>query len=127
MTEPSSYPQVQPPGRHYSRQFKSDAIQACLAPDAVIAHVARRLGINARMLSRWVNQHRRHLTQDDPAFVAWSPSDLSQVTRQTLSSPPASSGDPIRVSCSRGTQQVTIEWPVGNARQCAEFLREWLR
>lgn len=120
---------VNPPTsrRRYSAQFKSDAVQACLAPGAVIAHVARELGINYKMLGRWVNRHRRQLAQDKPAFVLWSPSEREPIPNQALSSPPEVHREPIRVSCSRGNQQVRIEWPVSDGQQCAEFLREWLR
>lgn len=120
---------VNPPTsrRRHSAQFKSDAVQACLEPGAVIAHVARQLGINHKMLSRWVNRHRRQLAQDQPAFVLWSPPERERVPDQALGSQPQMHREPIRVSCSRGTQQVTIEWPLSAARQCAEFLREWLR
>ena len=120
---------VNPPTsrRRYSAQFKSDAVQACLAPGAVTAHVARELGINHKMLGRWVNRHRRQLTQDKPAFVPWSPSEREPILDQTLSSPAQMHREPIRVSCSHGNQQVRVEWPVSDGPQCAEFLREWLR
>lgn len=46
------------PRRHFSDEFKREAVRMCLEPGAVILQVARNLGIDQSVLRRWVQAER---------------------------------------------------------------------
>ncbi len=68
--------------RRFTEQFKREAVQLVDEPGVTCAQIARDLGINANMLSRW----RRELTVDDSrAFRGHGQSrdeDLTAVRRE---------------------------------------------
>ena len=51
--------------KKYSKEFKSDAVSLVLEQDYTRTEAAKSLGIDARMLSRWVKEHQ---TNDGQAF-----------------------------------------------------------
>ena len=51
--------------KKYSKEFKLDAVSLVLEQDYSRAEAARRLGINAHMLGRWVKEHQ---TDEGQAF-----------------------------------------------------------
>ena len=110
--------------RRYSAQFKSEVIQACLAPSATTRGVAQRYGLRRDLVGRWLLGHRRHPQPDEPKFVAWAPAP----ERRPASSPARSgASEHFRITCSRGDRDICVEWPMSAADQCARFLREWLQ
>ncbi len=54
--------------RKHSKEFKVEAVQLALAGGKSQAQVARDLGINALMLSRWVAQYRAAQAKAEEAF-----------------------------------------------------------
>ena len=46
------------PRKHYTKEFKLDAISLVLDQGLTIAEAARSLGIRANMLGRWVRESR---------------------------------------------------------------------
>jgi transposase-like protein len=66
---------MQPKRRSYTKTFKAQVIQECAQPDASIASVAQRHGINANVLHKWIRlQSRQDLTMQS-VFVPlkWQP------------------------------------------------------
>ena len=51
--------------KKYSKEFKSDAVSLVLEQDYTRTEAAKSLGIDARMLSRWVKEHQ---TNEGQAF-----------------------------------------------------------
>lgn len=98
--------------RHFTPQFKARIVKLCEQPSAVMAQVARDHELDANIVSRWVREHR--VRSKAHAFVP------VQVTR-----PDASLGE-IRIECTRGQQRIVVAWPASAAKECAQWLREWL-
>ena len=61
--------------RQYSREFKRDAVAACLAPGVSMASVALANGLNANVLRRWVNEHETSKSIALATTFATKPSD----------------------------------------------------
>jgi len=110
--------------RHYSAQFKSEVVQACLAPGATTLGVAQRYGLRRDLVGRWLLRHHRQTQASGPTFVAWAPTPEQ---RPADSSRRPVAPEHVRITCSRGERDVCVEWPVVAADQCARFLREWLQ
>ena len=51
--------------KKYSKEFKLDAVSLVLEQDYTRSEAAKSLGIDARMLGRWVKEHQAH---DGQAF-----------------------------------------------------------
>ena len=98
-------------------------------PGVSIAAVALERRLNANLLRRWVVEAERTGTlpvrgslaapdvrlENGAGFV---PVALSSSEREAA---------PIRIEVRRGSNTVSIEWPVAAARECAQLLRELMR
>lgn len=98
--------------RRFTPQFKARIVKLCEQPGAVMAQVARDHGLAANVVGRWVREHRART--EVHSFVP------VQVTK-----PEASIGE-IRIECARGHQRIMVTWPASAAKECAQWLREWL-
>jgi transposase-like protein len=105
--------------RRHSAQFKQAVIGECMRPGVSIAAVALRHGLNANMLRKWVieAEHQRSPKPLAPAPPTFVPLALSA---------PAVAGE-IRIELQRAGTTVSVTWPAAAARECAAWLREWLR
>jgi len=103
---------VSPTKRRFTPQFKARIVQLCEQPGAVLAQVARDHGLAANLVGRWLREHRA-----GGAAHSFVP---VQVTK-----PEASIGE-IRIECARGQQRIVVAWPASAARECAQWLRQWL-
>jgi transposase len=58
--------------RRFDRQTKQKLVEACLEPDASVAGLALKHGVNANLLHKWIKLHQRRLagTSVPPAPVA---------------------------------------------------------
>ena len=114
--------------RRLSAQFKQAVIGECMRPGVSIAAVALHHGLNANMLRKWVIEAEHKLP----------PKPLAPVTKEEAAQPapptfvplalsaPSVPGD-IRIELQRAGTTVSITWPAAAARECAAWLREWLR
>lgn len=104
--------------RRHSAEFRAGILEACAQPGASIARVALENGLNANLVHKW-RQRQRRATSLTPAaeFVA-----LPIVPRAD----PTPAAD-IRISIRRGSTTLEIQWPVADARSCAQWLGEVLR
>ena len=115
--------------RRHSAAFKAEAVAACRQPGVSIAAVALERRLNANLLRRWVVEAERTGTLPVEARSAapdvrlengagFVPVALSSSEREAA---------PIRIQVRRGSNTVSIEWPVAAARECALLLRELMR
>lgn len=107
--------------RKHSAELRARVVQACRQNGASVAAIALRSGLNANLVHRWLREDRRSLDTDvDSPGAQFMPLQLP---------PPAVAGisTDIRVEVRRGTSTITVNWPLQGARDCAAWLREWLR
>lgn len=114
--------------RRHSAQFKQAVIGECMRPGVSIAAVALHHGLNANMLRKWVIEAEHRLP----------PKPLAPVTKADDAEPapptfvplalsaPSVQGD-IRIELQRAGTTVIMTWPAAVARDCAAWLRDWLR
>lgn len=113
--------------RRHSAEFKAAVIQECLRPGVSIAAVALAHGLNANMLRKWVIDAE---SMFPPRREAAGPAeDIPEPipTFVPLALPAPSVEGDIRIELQRGGTMVTLVWPASAARECAAWLRDWLR
>ena len=114
--------------RRHSAEFKASVIEECLRPGVSIAAVALAHGLNANMLRKWVIDGEHRLSA--PAPAAPGEPEVASKPHPTfipLALPaPVIEGE-IRVELQRSGTTVKIVWPASAARDCAAWLRDWLR
>ncbi len=108
--------------RRHSREFKAEAISACLQPGISIAAVALARGLNANLLRRWVVEAERLGTL--PATAPKAVQSEHHFIPMPLSV--AATDAAIRIELQRGSGTVVIQWPASAAKECAALLREVL-
>ena len=115
--------------RRHSSEFKAMAIRECLKPGVSIAAVALAHSLNANLLRKWVidAEHRGVApAAAKPAKISESPS-MQTPTFVPLALPAAVVDGEIRIELQRAGTTVKIVWPAAAARDCAAWLRDWLR
>lgn len=114
--------------RRHSAEFKAAVIEECLRPGVSIAAVALAHGLNANMLRKWVIDGEHRL--GSAAVVA--PPALDTPPKPTPTFVPLALTAPadeaeIRIELQRGGTTVKLAWPASASRDCAAWLRDWLR
>jgi transposase-like protein len=114
--------------RRHSAEFKAAVVSECQKPGVSMAAVALAHGLNATMLRKWVNQ-----CESKPAVAIAAPLAVPEAPQSAAPSfiplalpAPAVDGE-IQIELQRAGTTVKIVWPAGAARECATWLREWLR
>lgn len=113
--------------RRHSEEFKQALVAACSEPGVSVSGVALANGINANQVRRWMRERgvlppRRRPKVSAP--VATAPEFLPV----RLASPPALAEAPaIQIEVRRGNATIHVQWPTQAARECAEWLRDWLK
>mgnify|MGYP000064033556 CR=1 FL=1 len=98
--------------RRFTAEFKAHIIELCSQPGAVRSQIAREHDLIPNMVNRWMREHR---TQGQaPEFVPVEVAAGAEAISE------------IRIECIRGQQRVSIAWPASAAKECAQWLREWL-
>ncbi|MBU3736687.1 MAG: transposase [Methylobacterium sp.] len=120
--------------RRHSGEFKETVIRECMVAGVSIASVALRHGLNANMLRKWVieAEHRleapRQLPERNEAVSVESGFVPVPIAETTSAAAPLSSLEgEIRIEMRREGVTLNVNWPVSAARDCAAWLREWLR
>ena len=98
--------------RRFTPQFKARIVKLCGQPGAVIPQIARDHDLGPNLVKRWVREH--HMRGLSKGFV---PVEVVA---------PAAPVDDIRIECTRGQQRIVVAWPTSSAKECAQWLREWL-
>ena len=114
--------------RRHTAEFKAAGIEECLKPGVSIAAVALAHGLNANMLRKWVIDAEHKVMAPQPAAAPEpEPPSLPPPTFIPLALPaPAVDGE-IRIELQRAGTVIKLVWPAAAARDCAAWLRDWLR
>lgn len=114
--------------RNHSAEFRAQVLAACREPDASVAAIAMRNGLNANVIYRWLREEPQ---KTQTRLV--TPTQASQVTSflpvqlpQPVAKPVTVSAE-IRMELRRGGSSVTVNWPLQCSAECAAWLRDWLR
>lgn len=108
--------------RRHSAEFRARVLQACSQPGASIARVALENGLNANLVHKW--RQRTAEAERAPMIVAPVAEFVALPMLPVVE--PAPTAD-IRISIRRGGTMLDIQWPVAEARSCAQWLGEVLR
>ena len=113
--------------RRHSAAFKMTVIEECMRPGVSMAAVALAHGLNANMLRKWVldAQHAEPRFPKAPMPEEERPPRTPTFIPLALPAP-AVDGE-IRIEMQRAGTTVNIVWPASAARECAAWLRDWLR
>lgn len=115
--------------RKHSAELRAQVVQACRQSGASVAAIALRSGLNANLVHRWLREDGRSLDTGtaNPAAVSAKPG--AEFMPLQLPAPAVAGGasTDIRVELRRGTSTITVSWPLQGGRDCAAWLREWLR
>jgi len=112
--------------RRHSSEFKAAVIQECMRPGVSMAAVALAHSLNANMLRKWVIDAESALPPKAKAAPAQDV-PLPGPTFVPLALPAATIEGDIRIELQRAGTTVTLVWPASAARDCAAWLRDWLR
>ncbi len=112
--------------RRHSSEFKAAVIQECMRPGVSIAAVALAHSLNANMLRKWVIDAENALPPRPKAAPAQEAPMPGPTFVPLALVAPTPEGD-IRIELQRGGTTVTLVWPASAARECAGWLRDWLR
>ena len=114
--------------RRHSAEFKARVIEECLRPGISIAAAALAHGLNANMLRKWVIDGEHKVAALPPsADTAPEPPVMPAPTFIPLALPAATVDGEIRIELQRVGTTIKMVWPAAAARDCAAWLREWLR
>ena len=81
-----------------------------------MASVARRHGVNANLVRKWIPAYRDRQAPTLPAFVPMklAPASLPQSQPQVT----------VSIEVPFGQKKLTIKWPSSDPEGCARFVRE---
>ncbi len=115
--------------RKHSAEMRAQVVQACRQSGASVAAIALRSGLNANLVHRWLREDGRSLDTGAGGPAAVSARPGAEFMPLQLPPPAVAGGaaTDIRVELRRGTSTITVSWPLQGARDCAAWLREWLR
>lgn len=114
--------------RKHSAELRAEVVQACRERGASVAAIALRSGLNANLVHRWLREDGRSLDCGSGRPAAQSSRPVAEFMPLQLPQPAVAGGSTdIRVELRRGTSTVAVIWPLQGARECAAWLREWLR
>jgi len=114
--------------RKHSAQLRAQVVEACRQSGASVAAIALRSGLNANLVHRWLREDGRSLDTGAGSPVAQAARPVAEFMPLQLPQPAvAGTSTDIRVELRRGTSTITVSWPLQGARDCAAWLREWLR
>ena len=114
--------------RKHSAELRAQVVEACPQSGASVAAIALRSGLNANMVHRWLREDTRCVDAGGGAPAAHTARPVAEfVPLQLPAAPVADVASDIRVQVRRGASSITVSWPLQGARECAAWLREWLR
>jgi transposase-like protein len=82
--------------------------------------------LNANLLQRWIGAAEGQEAREPVAAEPPERVEPAAFLPVALSTAP-NSGGPIRIKFRRGGATVTLQWPIGAASECGQWLRELLR
>ena len=121
MTTPSTDREIRR-RRRYAPSFKAKIVAACLQGDASIAQVALQHGLNTNLVQTWIRKAK--CQSQLPAMPEFVPLPAPAATADSPTPPTSTRAIRIEVPSAHGT--ITVRWPVAEAAQCAQWLKELL-
>ena len=112
--------------RRHGDEVKAKVLNECDVPGASVAAVAQAHGLNANLVHKWRGQGRRRTAAQDATLDGDKVAGAFVALQLPAPSTPQPARD-IRIELRRGATTITIAWPDQAARECAAWLREWLR
>ena len=114
--------------RRHTAEFKAAVIEECLRPGVSIAAVALAHSLNANMLRKWVIDAEHKVMALPPTTAPEpEPPPMPPPTFIPLALPAATVDGEIRIELQRAGTVIKLVWPAAAARDCAAWLRDWLR
>lgn len=123
--------------RRHSTAFKSQVVSACREPGASVAGIALAHGVNAHLVRQWLRGRGfKQAALIGPALAVSesAPAPAPQfipvalaATTPTQQAEPVNADTDIRIEVHSGDRLVSVSWPQASAKQCAAWLRDWLR
>lgn len=114
--------------RRHTAEFKAAVIEECLRPGVSIAAVALAHSLNANMLRKWViDAEHKVMTSPPTATPEPEPPSMPPPTFIRLALPAPTVDGEIRIELHRAGTVIKLVWPAAAARDCAAWLRDWLR
>ena len=98
--------------RTFSREYKLEIVEECLAPGASVAAVALSHRINANQVRKWIVQHRA----GQPGLRSNGPPPMLPVTLDAAARPASATGSEPPPRTSRSCAAGVIEVELGSAR-----------
>lgn len=101
------------PRRTYTPEFKAQLVAACQQPGASIAALAGQHGMNANVLHRWLQEHKRDASHRLVAQQLSNTPALSAFLPVALSGPlPVGKEQTISIEVHKGELTMLVTWPV---------------
>ena len=114
--------------RRHTAEFNAAVIEECLKPGVSIAAVALVHSLNANMLRKWVIDAEYKVSAPPPgAAPEPEPPSMPPPTFIPLALPAPTVEGEIRIELQRAGTVIKLVWPAAAARDCAAWLRDWLR
>lgn len=111
--------------RRHSESFKQALVAACSEPGISVAGVALANGVNANQVRRWMRERGVAPPRRRPKMPA-AVETAGEFLPLRLAAAPAEV-PAIRIEIHRGNSTISVQWPTPAARECAEWLRDWLK
>jgi transposase len=120
------------PKKFYDVAFKARVVAECQLPNASIAGVALRNGVNANVLHRWRDEsdagigwaRRKEIAPQFVAIQMQPPAPVSQPMPPALISNETRAAGDIQIEVMRGTSRIVIKWPMASADACKAWLTQ---
>lgn len=117
--------------RRYTKEFKKQAIEACLQPGVSMASIALANGLNANLLRRWITERQEEMaggvTLPDQRPLEAAEPNAPGLVPITVAMPETAPSGEIKIEIHRRQTLISITWPVAQSSSCAEWLRDLLR
>ena len=110
--------------RSHSDAFKAEVAAQCRQAGASLSGVALSHGLNANMVRCWVRD-----SMNLPVALSHeiAPQEFVALSMGEAASPLECPPPDIHVEVRRGATTVNIKWPLEASKDCAAWLKQWLR
>jgi transposase-like protein len=115
--------------RWHSKEFKQEAVEACLAPGVSVAWVALERQLNANLLRRWIRASaakRQAASVVNAVTMPATPGPVFIPLRVGRPTKAPTAEPPIRIEMNKGDARIVVEWPMSNPAACVVWLKELL-
>jgi len=118
--------------RTHSPQLKAELVLHCQQMGVSVAAVAMEHGINPNLLRRWITEHER-LGQHEALSSTPAQRDVAAqfIALPLTRAQPPESQTPVEphivIDLQRNGLSASVRWPLGQAQQCAAWLRDVMR